>query len=394
MPKSIDSFMLEEMLKLKQYKLAKMLIRQGANINNRVNGQSLIYRVISAGDVQAAALLIENKVNVNIGDAQTLMSPLHLAAELGMVDLVELLIDSGADINAKNKSEKTPIQLIISKPDDDCYKEITENLASHGALLPEEFFSKRYYCSKLPKIGVIEYYDEKESSFISDEKKIKHQIKQMNKDAVVLFFAKYESPLKSPFYGAVKQYYLPYHFAVLQQYKDISQDFNLFRIRIDNVRQIAFNLKIIKQEYLSVEQEIQHLTIHAHANNYKMRLGYTGNYQMLTANDEHDNDSAMKKSCEYLGKNATIALFGCSTAAVESVSLTKDLSVAEVTQGRVVFGVPEEVEHIFFKKSFFENRSTLIPFFSNESTKRHLVAYKNGEQIAKCEWDNSLRSRL
>ncbi|KAE8363623.1 ankyrin repeat-containing domain protein [Aspergillus caelatus] len=55
-------------------------------------------------------------------------TPLHLAVSEGKRDIVQLLLDNGADVNAE-KNEKTPMYLAIGNKDE----LITTSLVRHGA---------------------------------------------------------------------------------------------------------------------------------------------------------------------------------------------------------------------------------------------------------------------
>ena len=63
------------------------------------------------GQTEIIQLLIENGADVNIksGDGTT---PLHSAAFLGRVDVVKLLLDNGADITARNNDGATPVDVL------------------------------------------------------------------------------------------------------------------------------------------------------------------------------------------------------------------------------------------------------------------------------------------
>jgi len=47
------------------------------------------------------------------------MTPLHWATEKGHIDVVDVLIKNGADMNNENKFEKTPLDIAITngRPD-------------------------------------------------------------------------------------------------------------------------------------------------------------------------------------------------------------------------------------------------------------------------------------
>lgn len=57
-----------------------------------------------------AKLLLEKGANVNAKNKNR-VTPLHFAAYEGHEDIVQLLIEKGADVNAKNKDKKTAAQV-------------------------------------------------------------------------------------------------------------------------------------------------------------------------------------------------------------------------------------------------------------------------------------------
>ena len=66
-------------------------------------------------------------VQVNIGnlDNNTL---LHIAISQGQLDAIKLLIEKGADVNAKNKNGSTPLRLAEIEG----FSEIAEYIRQHG----------------------------------------------------------------------------------------------------------------------------------------------------------------------------------------------------------------------------------------------------------------------
>ena len=71
---------------------------------------------VGAGDltVETAALLIENGAEVNAKNKINL-TPLHAAALSGDRGTVALLVDKGADVKARSKDGLTPLQMAEQK---------------------------------------------------------------------------------------------------------------------------------------------------------------------------------------------------------------------------------------------------------------------------------------
>ena len=81
-----------------------------------------------------AELLIEKGADVNAKDDWLEQTPLHRAAEKGHNEIAELLIDKGADVNAQDEDGKTPLDSAIK------YKqtETADLLRQHGGKTGEE----------------------------------------------------------------------------------------------------------------------------------------------------------------------------------------------------------------------------------------------------------------
>lgn len=62
---------------------------------------------------KCAKVLIQNGINVNVADKNK-HSALHYAVERGNIELVKLLIDAKADVNAKNKHNRTVLDCTFS----------------------------------------------------------------------------------------------------------------------------------------------------------------------------------------------------------------------------------------------------------------------------------------
>lgn len=66
-------------------------------------------------EAEVAALLLNNSANVNAKESESWRTCLHFAAENGLVELCELLISRGAEINVGDKVGYTPLDLAVSK---------------------------------------------------------------------------------------------------------------------------------------------------------------------------------------------------------------------------------------------------------------------------------------
>lgn len=112
--------------------LVELLITDGANINvEDENGWTPLrhatrkYRNVN--DVEIIKILIENGADVNAKNDKDGWTPLIWAAKEGDYDLVKLLIAKGADVNAKDDKEKTAFDYVRKYR----HKEITELLRKH-----------------------------------------------------------------------------------------------------------------------------------------------------------------------------------------------------------------------------------------------------------------------
>lgn len=80
-----------------------------------------------------ARFLVAKGIEVNSKNRN--ITPLHRAARNGSLEITELLISNGADVNAKGEDGKTPLfnAVILRPPYDSAQKSILNLLAEHGA---------------------------------------------------------------------------------------------------------------------------------------------------------------------------------------------------------------------------------------------------------------------
>lgn len=85
---------------------------------------SVIYSATKEGDLAKLRSLIKNGLNINNKDVNG-NTPLHYAAVSGHINIVRLLLESGAIHNIENKQGKTPLQLT----EDSTIKNLLESVA-------------------------------------------------------------------------------------------------------------------------------------------------------------------------------------------------------------------------------------------------------------------------
>jgi len=95
--------------------LAQELLEKGADPNIAANNQFKVAPIHSAcatSNLKMAALLIQNGADVNAKQMQDVTS-IHSAAHNGQTELVQLLFDNRADINAKMVNGLTPLSMAV-----------------------------------------------------------------------------------------------------------------------------------------------------------------------------------------------------------------------------------------------------------------------------------------
>jgi len=107
--------------------VVKLLLSNGANVNENVMGLTLLHLAASTGLTEAAELFIAHGADINAKDGQG-KTPLHVAAADGQVEIVKLLLNRKADVNAKDKNGATALRYAMDKGNN----EIVEILQKHG----------------------------------------------------------------------------------------------------------------------------------------------------------------------------------------------------------------------------------------------------------------------
>jgi ankyrin repeat protein len=83
--------------------IAELLLKNGADVNATDNsGRTPLFSALQSKDLEMAKFLIANKADVNVQSKNG--TPLFVAISLKLPDMVQLLVQSGANIEAKNEA--------------------------------------------------------------------------------------------------------------------------------------------------------------------------------------------------------------------------------------------------------------------------------------------------
>ena len=103
--------------------------QQDAKLSNTETANKALLEAAGKGDSEAVKQHLAAGANVNVKCAWYGRTPLHIATWSGQEQIVQLLIEKGASVNAKDKGGWTPLYCAVESG----YKNIVELLISNGA---------------------------------------------------------------------------------------------------------------------------------------------------------------------------------------------------------------------------------------------------------------------
>lgn len=108
----------------------RKLIKDGADVNQVVNGETALTRAALRGHTNVVKVLIDAHADLNIRGKQYGAPALWLATiECRNADIVRLLVEAGADVSLKSPDGETPLQSAVKRG---C-KESVQALSAEGA---------------------------------------------------------------------------------------------------------------------------------------------------------------------------------------------------------------------------------------------------------------------
>lgn len=107
----------------------RRLLVEGNNLNDTDDGDSLLSLACSAGYYELAQVLLAMSAQVEDRGQKNDCTPLMEAASAGHVEIIELLIRHGADVNAQSSTGNTPLMYACAGG----HVEAVKVLLAHGA---------------------------------------------------------------------------------------------------------------------------------------------------------------------------------------------------------------------------------------------------------------------
>lgn len=96
------------------------------------DGSPILLRATVQRDLAAVNFLIEQRANVNARGPRNLTA-LHVAVLSGFVEIVQRLIEAGADTNARDAEGAPPFAYALASKNQDVTVEMAKMLIAHGA---------------------------------------------------------------------------------------------------------------------------------------------------------------------------------------------------------------------------------------------------------------------
>ena len=105
------------------------LLKLGVPLNNNYSGQTILHVGVKTKDVDIVKILLEWGMEPNIIAKVNGWTPAHTAAYINSPEMIDLLVEHGANLDIKNYKGKTPLQLAY----DNMYVEVTRALLKGNA---------------------------------------------------------------------------------------------------------------------------------------------------------------------------------------------------------------------------------------------------------------------
>lgn len=140
-----------------KFKMAKLLIKAGADVNYKYEGMSILHRAIKYDKPDVVLFLIENGANINIQDSVG-RTPLYFALSNDRFKIAILLLDLDADPNIGDKVGIYPLEMAAQNAELDLILKLISKTKDVNLLGKK---SALHYAAKRCKYEVVEKLIEK-----------------------------------------------------------------------------------------------------------------------------------------------------------------------------------------------------------------------------------------
>ena len=96
------------------------MLKEGYDVNHEFeDGNRALHLAAREGKTDIVRKLIARNADINAVNIMNRMTPLHYAVDAGQKSMVEILLDNGADISARDSASRTALGLAISRKHDE-----------------------------------------------------------------------------------------------------------------------------------------------------------------------------------------------------------------------------------------------------------------------------------
>lgn len=143
--------------------LIAALIKDGADVNwidDREDGQgfSVLHAAVHGGHLEYLKILVKHGANINVVTSNEKDTALHIAAEKGFSECASFLVESGIDVNIRNKLGETPLHLAAIRGRLDCVKRLI-GLGADIGLASDGGDTARRMAEKFRNEEVVAFFD-------------------------------------------------------------------------------------------------------------------------------------------------------------------------------------------------------------------------------------------